>query len=137
MKKSLVALVIVGVVALAGAMPASAQETVSRVNVPFTFIVGDNVLPAGNYTVSRPAPDLLTFQSADNKVIATVVVQPTGEVSQQIHATLAFNKIGGQYFLAKVGIPGAEGRALLLPKARVAAMLAKLNGAKAVTGPAL
>ncbi len=137
-KTLLVALLVVGVFALAGAMPASAQS-LSKVNVPFQFVVGDSVLPAGNYTVTSLAhnPDVVAIQSADGKSVATVLVTPSGELTKQPHATFSFAKIGGRYFLSAVSVPGAGTRTLLLPKSRVAAMLAKLNGTKVPTGPAL
>ncbi len=137
-KQVLVALAIVGVFALVGAAPANAQ-TVSRVNVPFPFIVGDTVLPAGAYTVTNPAyrSDVVTIQSADGKALATALVQSGGDLSKNANATFSFRKIGGQYFLAELNIPGSAPRVLSLPKSHVEAMLAKLNGTKVHTGPAL
>jgi hypothetical protein len=137
-KNVLVALLVVGVLALAGAMPASAQS-LSKVNVPFQFVVGDSVLPAGNYTVSSLAhnSDVVAIQSVDGKSVVTVLVMPSGELTKQAHATFSFAKIGGRYFLSEVSIPGSGSRTLLLPKSHVAAMLAKLNGHKVHTGPAL
>ena len=138
MKKQLLVAVVV-VLALAGAMPAYAQGTVSRVNVPFGFIVGDTLLPAGTYVVSNPVfgSDVIAIQSVDGKSVATALVTATGKLSTTPNAVFSFAKMGGQYFLAEVGIPGSEAHALLLPKAQVAQMLAKLNGAKAHTGPVL
>jgi hypothetical protein len=136
-KKQLLVAVVV-VLALAGAMPAYAQGNVSKVNVPFPFIVGDTVLPAGSYTVTTPSDGVLAIQSATSQAVATALVQPTGgELSKNTNALFSFAKMGGQYFLAQVSLPGAEARTLPLPKGHVSAMLAKLNGSKVHTGPAL
>jgi len=124
---------VVGVLALVGSSPAYAQESVAKVTVPFQFIVGETVLPAGSYVVTIIAhhPGVMWIQSADGKSVVTAFVNATGPWSKQTNALFSFQKFGGQYFLAEVSIPGCAARGLSLPKQRVEAVLARLNGAKA------
>ncbi len=138
-KQLLVAVMIVGVLALAGSLPAYAQGSPSKVTVPFQFIVGETVLPAGSYVVTNVADrsDIVAIQSVDGKLVATAFLQATGIWSQKPNALFSFQKIGGRYFLSEVSIPGSDARAISLPRQRVEAMLVKLNGAKAPVGPAL
>jgi hypothetical protein len=137
-KQLLVATMLMGVIALVGSVRASAQET-SKVTVPFQFIVGETVLPAGSYVVTNVAyrSDIVSIQSADGKALVTALVQTTDASSDKSDAVFSFRKIGGQYFLAGLSIPGSNARTLSLPKQRVEAMLVKLNGAKVHAGPAL
>jgi len=128
---------VVGVLALAGSVPAYAQG--SKVTVPFQFIVGETVLPAGSYLVSTVVErsDVLAIRSVDGKAMATALMQPS-TTSEKRHIVLSFQRYGGRYFLAEVNMPGSNGRALPLPKQHLEAMLAKLNGKPApVAGPTL
>ncbi len=132
-KVLLVTVIVVGVIALVGSSAAYAQGTVSKVKVPFQFIVGETVLPAGSYVVTTVAehPDVVWVSSPDGKNVASALVHTTGSWSQKTDALFSFQKYGGEYFLSEVSIPGWDTRALPLPKHRVEAMLVKLNNAKA------
>jgi len=124
---------VVGAIALVGLSPAYAQESVAKFTAPFQFIVGETVLPAGSYSVTtvQHHPGVMWFQSEDGKSVASVFFNTTGPWSKNTNALFSFQRYGGHYFLAAVNIPGGNTRELALPKQRVEAMLAKLNGAKA------
>lgn len=127
-KQVLVALMVVGILALAGSVPAYAQG--SKVTVPFPFIVGETVLPAGSYLVTTVAErsDVLAIRSVDGKAMATALMQATATWSEKRHIVLSFQRYGGRFFLSEVNMPGSNGRALPLPKQQLEAMLARLNG---------
>ena len=129
-KHVLVAVMVVGVAALVGSSAVYAQGPLSKVTVPFEFVVGDTILPAGSYDVT-PFPgqsDIVLFRSPDGKSSAAAVVQTTGIWKANANALFSFRKIGGQYFLSQMSIPGSDARALSLPKDRVDAVLARVNG---------
>lgn len=76
-----------------------------RVNVPFTFSVGNTSLPAGEYTVSvvNPTSDhsVLQFANGEGNAITMIsTIDIEGWASSQ--AKLTFRHYGNQYFLAQV-----------------------------------
>ncbi len=123
---------VVGALALAGGA-ASAQGTQSTVKVPFQFVVGDTVLPAGAYVVTTIGEglNLLCVRSVDSESVATAIVNLAAPSADSSNAKFEFNKIGGQYFLSSVSTPGVPTQVIPLPTERVEAVLAKLNGTKA------
>jgi hypothetical protein len=97
---------------LAAASPATpaapgAQRLV--VNVPFEFVAGGKVLPAGRYTITRVVRDsggALLIRSADGRASVTVMTNASeagGETPQ-----VSFKRYGERYFLARVWTPGVE-----------------------------
>lgn len=129
MRKQLLVAVAVVVLTLVGSSAAYAQPSLTRVSVPFQFIVGDTVLPAGAYTVSNIGePGMLVVRSEDGKSVASVLVNLGDRPSSGTNAALSFTKISGQHFLSRVNTPDAREQVIPLPKDRVEAVLAKLNG---------
>ncbi len=141
MRKQLLVAAAVGVLALAGPRAASAQAQVTTVKVPFQFVVGDTVLPAGSYVVTNigDGSGPLCVRSEDGKSVATVMVNVADERLHRSNATFSFATIGGQRFLSTVRTPGTRAQVIPLPKDRVDAVLAKLNGTQPVRrgGPTL
>ena len=99
--------------------------------IPFEFSVGNNVLPAGEYTVSKMTRDSLVIRSVDfgtSDIFLTISTQ-AGTTPNQ--SALVFNRYGDQYFLSKVWTTGNDtGRELWKPRAeeeliRVRNVLAK------------
>jgi hypothetical protein len=75
------------------------------VNVPFEFVAGGQLLPAGTYSVSRvsdQAYEALLIRSYDNS--AFLLPLYFDGVSAD-HAELRFEHVGGKYFLSKVETP--------------------------------
>jgi len=89
-------------VMLSGAAPALAQDQVTA-NVPFPFMVGKTVMPAGVYVVSGGEdPALLAIASRDGSTFAfvlTVADASSGAVQQP---QLVFRRIGDEYRLARI-----------------------------------
>lgn len=101
---------------------ASAQ--VSRtvvVNVPFDFVVGNERLPAGEYTVrpvSRNSEKTLLVRSLDGSAAATVITNAVESGAATDKAKLNFTRYEDQYFLAQIWTPGSRaGREV--PKSRL------------------
>lgn len=96
------------------AASASAQGVTpqGRFMVPFEFSVGEKVLPAGEYTVSRES-EFIRVQSKDGKT--TSIALPShriGATRKANEVALAFKLYGDQYQLSRVWLPDGIGRAL-------------------------
>jgi hypothetical protein len=131
MKKQLfTVLLALGVTSLAGVSVASAQtdpETL-HVTVPFRFIVGETVLPAGQYEVKAAGvdPSVVWFTSQDGQHVAVVSTIWGGEEFNGPDAKLAFDVYGGHHFLSAIEVPGEGYREVTLPKKGVEQELARL-----------
>jgi hypothetical protein len=98
---------------------ARAQDADVSVKVPFEFVAGGQILPAGKYTVSRVAADPhsgIAIRSYDNAVLLLPLVvdgTPTGQPK------LSFEHVGDEYFLSKVETPAGD-YTFGLPRAMIA-----------------
>ena len=122
MKKALVLTFSLIVVIIGSAVGASAWTAPTmKVNVPFAFYAGDQMLPAGEYLFEMPNAN---FHSATGSIL--VVRTPDGSIYRTLLAMTAgtygnpafqatFNKYGGTYFLSKVQSSEFESN---LPKTR-------------------
>jgi len=130
MKKMLFALLVVGVVGFAGPRPASAQDT-TLVKVPFDFIVGEHVLPAGSYRIVPDSQDstLLLIESTRGKMAAAFAA--TGWTPNpnpmDPQARVQFKNVDGHMFLSQVALPGTDARQLIVTKTEAERTLARLN----------
>ena len=80
-------------------------------NIPFDFVVGNKILPAGEYTIQRGAPDdpeLLLIRSADNRVALYLNVEDTYARQTPTETKLVFNKVRDEYFLSKIWVAGEQ-----------------------------
>ncbi len=98
--------VIVAVTFLFGLSVAANAEIrrVAVVTLPFGFVAGGEILPAGKYTVNRLSPepfDVLQLTSVVNG--ASVFVHPVEmEEAATNKPSLSFHKVGGQNFLSVI-----------------------------------
>ena len=83
---------------------AQSSGTVIVANVPFDFIVSDKTLPAGEYTLTRPAQGITMIRSRDCK--ASVVFQTFTVESYKTRDELVFHRRGDKYFLSQVWTAG-------------------------------
>jgi hypothetical protein len=105
---------------IVGSAPAAlAGDTELVAHVPFAFVVGNSVLPAGDYTVSRESNDasVLAISSTDRKQFVNTLTIPTSSEESADQSALVFDKVGDQYFLARVMPAGSEERDILLKPA--------------------
>jgi len=103
------------------AISVSAQSQRSKItNIPFDFIVGQQTLAAGEYTVEpnrRDFDKVWLVQSRDGRTstLFTTMLIRASEVQEK--TKLVFHKYGDQYFLSQIWTPGdATGRELLAPR---------------------
>jgi hypothetical protein len=115
-------------VIVAAALMTAAASTMARAGdtklvarVPFDFIVGDKLLPAGSYTISTVGEDndVLWIESADGKQQATTqtIAYAPNDTPQQ--AQLEFEKFDDQYFLKRITPDGSEAREIVLTPSRM------------------
>jgi hypothetical protein len=105
---------------LAGTGQVFAQETSSAgefitphtATVGFPFVIGDQTLPAGKYTIEQPTRELLIFQEEKRgapRVEAKVITRLAARELPNSQPTLVFDKVGETYHLSEVWFRGRDG----------------------------
>jgi len=118
MLKGACAVLAVAAILIVGASQARADEIVlSNLKVPFSFMVGDVRLPAGDYTVREATmgEDVLEIVSADGHHVALASTIP-GIPDSDDKTQLVFQKFGNDYFLARIAHEGEEREVILTPR---------------------
>jgi hypothetical protein len=110
-----------GLVAVLAVLSVSADAAEIRCNVPFSFTVNGNTLPAGTYRVSTETAQGTLFVRG----YAQAAFALTGRIesSKDTAAKLVFNKYGDQYILKEARMGGGIGREL--PTSRLERTLAR------------
>lgn len=116
------AFIMAGLLITAAAGPALAQSPEKVVaDIPFSFIVGDKTLAAGEYSVkniSTGRTQALLIRSADGRSSCITLTNPVQSDSARREARLVFKQYGDRYFLSQVWTPGVDvGR--VIPKTRL------------------
>ncbi len=110
MKKTLVVMVFLTVIALGTVLTAQAQTSTKLfVTVPFEFHAGDQVLPAGNYTIETPplgghaaTGSKMVITSKDGSVyLGLMAMAGDGRIGKPAYS-VTFNRYGSSYFLKVV-----------------------------------
>jgi len=105
-----------------------AQEAGVKANIPFDFIVGNRVLPAGEYIV-KPVGDTqqaIWICSGDYKTAIASNSFACEQSRPSSETKMVFRAVGGQYFLSQVWAQGySQGREL--PMSKLERRLAKNN----------
>ena len=101
---------------------AQAQEPRVKANIPFDFVVGDRVLPAGEYQLSEmgASGQAIAILSEDRKAKAVILTSACESSGPSKSSKLVFHAIGGRYFLSQVWTEGySQGRQLWESKAEI------------------
>jgi len=104
-------------IAVAGASTASAAELVmNKLHVPFSFLVGDVRMPAGEYAIRKTSSTgVLEIVSADRKHVALTSTIPDSYLPSKEGSTeVVFQKFGGDYFLSRIEPASGNDRQVLL-----------------------
>jgi hypothetical protein len=90
---------------LALSTAAYAQQSIVRASVPFNFMVGDKLYPAGDYSVANisiGSPVLQIKNDEQSSLILTSACSgPKGKSEQ---TKLIFERVGGVYFLHQIWV---------------------------------
>jgi hypothetical protein len=109
MKKQYLTILFALICVLGLGLRARAQEEDTVVTkVPFDFVVGDKVLPAGTYRASRvnPGSGSRVLKISSYETHASVFLRPTVfDDHQSGHAQLNFEHLGDEYFLSAIETP--------------------------------
>jgi hypothetical protein len=94
----------VGLLSIAGAATARADDDQIVANVPFSFIVNGAQMPAGTYIVKPASGDqrVVLIESSDGRQAAFSLTVPLGSNVRVATPELVFEKRDKQYFLARL-----------------------------------
>ena len=121
MKATILRFTVMAALALAFVASAQAQTALNfkTFAVPFSFKVGDKVLPAGEYKITADN-QVIRVQQMNGKENAVSLVQRTRGANHNLSdAKLTFRRYGDQYYLSTVWLPDSLGRELKKPRREV------------------
>jgi hypothetical protein len=105
---------------LCAAAHAQSAYTPMRAHIPFSFSIGRETMPAGDYHISfvntESNPHILAIKSPDGR-IARFMQMSTVEGKARERGRLIFNRYDSQYFLSQVWKP-AERTGLVMRRSR-------------------
>ena len=104
-----------------------------RMKIPFSFVAGDKVFPAGEYTVKTGImPNSVWIRSEDASKNLVLLSYPTVAQQSEGESWLRFNRYGDRYFLSQILIAG-DGAGQQLPRSRAEReQIASLGGSGVV-----
>lgn len=134
-RETLRSLALVALIVALTALTAQAQSANQmKANIPFSFTIGSQTLPAGEYTIRYVNQDsgktALLFKSADGRTSRIVNMMMSQKEEALTKASLVFNRYGESYFLSEVWT-GADQYGLSLPKSRAERNLSEIAKADA------
>ena len=109
------------------------NSTPVTATVPFDFIVGKYLLPAGDYSVQQASAGMTFIRSADRKTNLAITTHLSRSLDRQEQTHLVFNRYGNEYFLSQVWIQGSESGTQVRPNKREN----ELRAGRAVATPAV
>jgi hypothetical protein len=116
-------------------LSACAQDTEGvRVNVPFEFVAGGAILPAGTYTVERLSLEPYSAIAISGYGHSALVLPIAIDGARTEQPKLGFESVGGKHFLRDVATPRGI-YTFALPRTMVALAQAKDQGTVSSSGP--
>lgn len=126
MKKRVVrvfASLLLSVLMLGSALYAQNTERVIKANIPFDFVVGNEVFPAGRYSVALVGPVILELRDSRGRALINVLTQSVQTLATSDRPKLRFDNEGGQNVLTQVWQEGHEiGQQVLRSKSATVAV---------------
>jgi hypothetical protein len=85
-----------------------AQENGVKANIPFDFVVGNQVLPAGEYLVTPQGStnQAIVIRSTDRKTAVMSLAFGCSLSAPSGQTKLVFHTLGGRYFLSQIWAQG-------------------------------
>jgi|SRR5215813_8870484 len=104
MKLNLSRFLVILAVAMVLGSPAYAQSVTLRVQVPFEFMLGDKVYPAGEYTLQSldSYSNSLFIRNGRVEASAVTLSYPTTSLEPAKKSELVFHRVGNTYFLSEL-----------------------------------
>ena len=135
MKATIFRFTVIAALALAFVASAQAQTALNfkTFAVPFSFKVGNKVLPAGEYKITAEN-QVIRVQQINGKENAVSLTQRTHGTNHNLSdAKLTFRRYGDQYYLSQVWLPDSLGRELKKPR-RESTDVAQIVGVVEIVG---
>ena len=88
--------------------PAYAQTSSATFNIPFSFMVDDVGMPAGEYVISSPNELVVTLQHLGGREAKTAMTDNGSSRQSDGISKLVFHKYGNAYFLAAAWLPNSD-----------------------------
>jgi len=110
-----------GLLALATSL--SAESALLNVNVPFAFVAGGSVMPAGTYTIEEPTMHGVLLLRGTQPNSTAMVLAVNGGPSNSTHAGVTFSRHGSEVVLSTVVVPGGPTYSLIAPEHKTAAVV--------------
>jgi hypothetical protein len=101
MNRNLIRVLTIGTLLLLVSIPNTYAQTTTRATVPFPFMVGNNEVPAGTYTINSISQSVIAIRDPTGKSVFSLVI-PERPASKDSTPELVFNKYGNRYFLSRV-----------------------------------
>ena len=121
--KGTISLVVLSIVSLCPSIGRAqvANNPVLSVKVPFEFVVGNRIFPAGIYkfqsllnsVAGKDAIDVLTVRSTEGWLYQAVVADVAAIRAEPNKPRLSFTRSGGRAFLSEVWEPGKQAGCLI------------------------
>lgn len=108
-----------GLVALATSL--SAETALVNVNVPFAFVAGGKMMPAGSYTIEEPTTGGVLLIRGNQPNSTALVLALNAGPSSTNHAGVTFNRRGSVAVLSTIDVPGGASYSLVAPQHKTAA----------------
>jgi hypothetical protein len=114
---------LLSVLMLGSALYAQRTERVIKANIPFDFVVGREIFPAGQYSVVLIGPVLLELRDSRGRTLINVLTQSVQAPAAPGQPKLRFDKEGGRNILTQVWQEGDEiGQQVLRSKSATVAV---------------
>lgn len=111
-------------VALLFVAGAKAQSTNVSANIPFDFVVGKQVMTAGNYMVSSLSNNhSLSIRNTDQSESRLLLADACQKLNPAEKTVLVFHRVGEQYFLSEIWVEGNT-RGVSIPKSSIETQMA-------------
>ena len=108
-----------GLLALATSL--SAESALINVKVPFAFVAGGTVMPAGSYTIEEPTiHGVLMLRGTQPNSTAMVLALNAGPANTT-QAGVTFSRRGTDIVLSTITVPGGSTYSLVAPEQKTAA----------------
>jgi hypothetical protein len=115
--KRISAIALFSIATLAAANGLFAQQPALKANIPFNFTVGEQSMPAGEYTISAPMEHVVRVQSADRRYVNLALTFQSNPLRTG-SAALVFDKCGQYYFLRRISSPAHSTLNLEIPRGK-------------------
>ena len=83
---------------------AQSDTTVATVNIPFTFHIDEQEMPAGLYRIDHVSSTLFLLRGPSRS--GAVLTYPTADTKVSTQGHVVFHRIGGTYFLGELWSAG-------------------------------